>query len=86
MWIIEWMLSVMVRWMGLFTNRRRDFSRSDNAFKSRLLTMEPKIVILPPLKVLDELLTEKSFQMPALISILARLGGFLLTGPIGWIS
>jgi hypothetical protein len=69
MWIIEWMLSVMVRWMGLFTNRRRDFSRSDSAFKSRLLTMEPKIVILPPLKVLDELLTEKSFQMPALICV-----------------
>ena len=51
----------MVRWMGLFTNRMRDFSRSDNAFESRLLTMEPKIIILPPLKVLDELLTEKSF-------------------------
>jgi len=69
MWIIEWMLSVMVRWMGLFTNRKRDFSRSDSAFQSRLLTMEPKIVILPPLKVLDELLTEKSFQMPALICV-----------------
>jgi hypothetical protein len=69
MWIIEWMLSVMVRWMGLFTNRRRDFSRCDNAFKSRLLTMEPKIVILPFLNVLDEFLTEKRCQMPALISM-----------------
>ncbi len=59
----------MVRWMGLFTNRRRDFSRSDNAFKSRLLTMESKIFILPPLEVLDELLTEKSFQMEALICV-----------------
>jgi len=83
MWIIEWMLSVMVRRMGLFTKRRRDFSRSDKPFKSRFLTIEAKIVVLPPLRVLDALLTEKSCQMPALISILARRGGFLLTGPNG---
>jgi hypothetical protein len=68
MWIIEWMLSVMVRWMGLFTNRRRDFSRFAKAFKSRLLALEPKTVILPPLRVLDALLAEKTCQMPALIS------------------
>jgi hypothetical protein len=57
---MEWMLSVIVRRMGLFTKRRRDFSRSDRAFKSIFLTMDPKIVALPPLRVLDALLTEKS--------------------------
>jgi hypothetical protein len=59
MWIIEWTLSVMVRRMGLFTNRRRDFSRSDKPFKSKFLAIEPKIAILPPPRLLDALLTEK---------------------------
>ena len=63
------MLSVRVRWMGLFSNERRDFSRFAMAFESGLLTIEPKTFILPPLRVLDALLTEKSRQMPALISI-----------------
>lgn len=47
----------MVRWMGFFTKRRRDFSRFDKAFTSRFLTIELKIVNLPPLRVLDALLT-----------------------------
>jgi hypothetical protein len=72
--------------MGFFTNLRRDFSRSDKPFKSRFLTIEPKIVALPPLRVLDALLAEKSCQMPALISILARPRGFLLTRWYGKIS
>jgi hypothetical protein len=57
MWIMEWMLSVRVRRRGLFTNRRRDFSRSDKPFRSRFLAMEPMTVVLPPLRVLDEFLT-----------------------------
>jgi hypothetical protein len=69
MWITEWMLSVMVRWMDLFTNRKREFSRFAKAFKSRLPTIEPNTGILPPLRVLDALLAEKSCQMPALICI-----------------
>jgi hypothetical protein len=64
---MEWMLSVMVIWMGLFTNRRRDFSRFDISGKSGLLTMAFKMAILTPLRVLDALLTENSGQMPALI-------------------
>jgi hypothetical protein len=60
MWIIERMLSVRVRWMGLFSNDRSDFSRFAMAFESGLLTIEPKAVILPPLKVLAALLAEKS--------------------------
>ena len=63
------MLSVRVRWMGFFTNEKRDFSRFAKALESRLLTTEPKAVILPSLKVLVALLAEKSRQMPALISI-----------------
>jgi hypothetical protein len=78
MWIIEWMLSVMVRRMGFFTNLRRDFSRSDKPLKSGFLKIEPKILVLPPLRVLDALLTEKSCQMPALISFYHGLR-FLLT-------
>jgi hypothetical protein len=53
--------------MGLFTNRRRDVSRSDKAFPSIFLAMELKIVALPPLTVLDALLAEKYVQIPALI-------------------
>ena len=61
------MLSVTVRRIGFFTSRKRDFSRFAEAFESRLLTTEPKAVILSPLEVLDALLAEKSRQMPALI-------------------
>ena len=53
--------------MGFFTSRKRDFSRFAKALESRLPTTESKAVILPPLKVLDALLAEKSRQMPALI-------------------
>ena len=79
-------MSVMVRWMGFFSKRRRDFARFDKPSKSRFLTIEPKIVVLAPLRVLDALLTEKSSQMPPLIFILARRRGFLLTGENGRIS
>jgi hypothetical protein len=64
----------MVRWMGFFTKRRRDFSKSDITFKSKFLTIEPKIAFLPPPRLLDALLTEKYAQMPALISFYHGLG------------
>jgi hypothetical protein len=67
MWIIEQVLSVRVRRIGFFTSRKREFSRFAKAFAFRLLTTETKAVTLPPLKVLDALLAEKSRQMPALI-------------------
>jgi len=85
MWIMEWMLSVMVRWTGFFTKGRRDFSRVDKAFTSRFLTIELKIVNLPPLRVLDALLAEKSGQMPPLISFYHGLP-LLLTRWYGKIS
>jgi hypothetical protein len=70
------MLSVRVRWMGLFTNERRIFSRFAEAFTSSLLAIKPKTFILSPLRVMDELLAEKSGQMPALISFHHEGRGF----------
>jgi len=76
---MEWMLSVIVRWTGFFTKRKRDFSRFDKAFTSRFLTIELKIFNLPPLRVLDAILARIIHELVSLMNnppFGLRLGSF----------